>query len=645
MKKSALLIALPGLIAVQGAFAQATHLKLSKEHPAAGDKISFTYDSVGTAIAGKGKLEAIVLFLDGKDYPAADISLKALGKTVTGMLTVPATAKAFFIKISAGTEVDSNNDKGYLYAVYKGAQPVEGAYAQEAFTLSSGMGQALAKIKTDMPAAIELYNKEFALYPKNLKDKAAFVPVLSRAKETAKVGPLTDELANSGDEKSMIAAANYYRTLIKNPGKADSLLASIKAKYPNGELAKNTAGLALTQEKDPAKKEALYAEFIKKYPEANEKKTIQDNYRVQVAGAYLAKGDLENYKRVAVTVKDQTNLAGALNNEAYELAKKGERLPEAEQLSKRSIDLTSQKMNEGMMYYSPSAAKKVLTYSYNTYSDTYSLILFKENKIAEAVKIEAPVYDEFKGVDAEVNGHYAMYLKAAGDTQKATEVIEAAIKSGKTTEDMSAELKELYTKTKGSDKDFDAYYGALKNVSSQAMRAQLAKEMINKAAPEFALKDFAGNTVSLASLKGKIVIVDFWATWCGPCKASFPGMQQAVNKFKDDANVKFVFIDTWENGDNYLDGVKKFIADNKYSFHVLMDEKTAEGKQAKVVTAFGVDGIPTKFIIDASGNIRFKHVGFSGSAGELVEEVSTMIEMAAHPDAVTTGEKVSYNKQ
>jgi hypothetical protein len=108
-------------------------------------------------------------------------------------------------------------------------------------------------------------------------------------------------------------------------------------------------------------------------------------------------------------------------------------------------------------------------------------------------------------------------------------------------------------------------------------------------------------------------------------------MQMAVNKYKDDQDVKFLFIDTWENGDNYIDGVKKFIADNKYAFNVLIDEKGSDGRQSKVVTQFGVTGIPTKFIIDKNGNIRFKVVGFDGSAEGLVDEVSTMIDMAKGP--------------
>ncbi|MGH7456867.1 MAG: TlpA family protein disulfide reductase, partial [bacterium] len=151
-------------------------------------------------------------------------------------------------------------------------------------------------------------------------------------------------------------------------------------------------------------------------------------------------------------------------------------------------------------------------------------------------------------------------------------------------------------------------------------KEKLLAERISNPAPDFSAKNLAGETVQLAQLKGKVVVLDFWATWCGPCKAAFPYVQKVYEKYKDNSDVVILAVNTWENesGAEREKLVKKFLEDNKYTFPVVYDETS-------VVEKYKVEGIPTQFFIDRKGVIQFKEGGFNGP--EMEQGMAMKIDM------------------
>src|SRR5712671_6111039 len=137
--------------------------------------------------------------------------------------------------------------------------------------------------------------------------------------------------------------------------------------------------------------------------------------------------------------------------------------------------------------------------------------------------------------------------------------------------------------------------------SSRTVKAAVKDHKDRKKAPEFALKDANGQTVHLADYRGKVVLLDFWATWCGPCKIEIPWFKEFERQHKDKG---FAVIGVAMD-DGGWDVVKPFASFMKINYRVVVGNDTLADQYG------GIEAMPTTFLIDRDGYIAATHVGLS----------------------------------
>ncbi|MBC7805962.1 MAG: TlpA family protein disulfide reductase [Akkermansiaceae bacterium] len=136
-------------------------------------------------------------------------------------------------------------------------------------------------------------------------------------------------------------------------------------------------------------------------------------------------------------------------------------------------------------------------------------------------------------------------------------------------------------------------------------------------APDFSAADTDGNIVTLSGLRGKVVVVDFWASWCGPCVLSMPHNQRVIKKLQDGGvPVVFLAVDNSEGRDVFAGWVKNHPEYDALRF-VHADRKTSDISNK----LYRVSGIPTQYIVDASGIIRSSAVGFGGENDKMEKAI------------------------
>ena len=599
------------------------NLEISETKPSPGDSLKLAYSATDSIT------EAFYVYtVKSKSYPE-DIDLIKDGERFTGALKIPDSADGLIFNFKVGEEYDANDEKGYTVNLYDSEGVIIPGSQVAIAHYISGRGSYYG-VKTEPDSTLAAYKKAIADNPASKEDWLMPQIYMMSRLDSEQANVLADETIASYSDKEL--SEEDYTKLIqlyrfrKDQPKSDSLTSVLSSKYPKSDLALNNYVTAMRQASDMEAKLKVLEDF--KENAGVEGPQLDFMYRT-IATTYLEEGDTENFELYMDKASDDASKASMLNNLAWNRAEQGEELSIAERMSKKSLDIVDAQKSDKPDYYTQSQFEKSLASTQAMYSDTYGLILFKQGKIKEAIAAQEMAVANRTSPD--VYERYVQFLIADEQYGKVFEKASELVEEGNATTKTKEYLATAYTNT-DHEEDFDSYLSSLEKIAHDKALAELKKEMLDEEAPTFNLKNLKGEQIALADLKGKTVVLDFWATWCGPCKVSFPGMQKAVTKYADNENVEFLFIDTWEStsGEAREKGVSDFITENDYTFNVLMDTPKEEGsREYDVVSAYEVDGIPTKLILGPDGKIKFKAVGFDGNTDGLVEELDMMIGLAS----------------
>jgi pentatricopeptide repeat protein len=603
-------------------FAQNDALTFKPKNPKHGDKMVLTYspEKSPSGLKPADSVIAHILFVDAQKL---DIQEKKMTKHKGNWevkFPVPEKTSVLLIRFSSGTKTDDNNGDCWKIPIFgKDNKPVTDAFLLLATLHQMGeiQGFKVAKSEEETSKSIE---KELAYHPDNMKAQVFKWSQMMKATKgsAATKDQIREELlnvyqSNKSDEKAVYSLLSWFnQTGMEKRGK--EIKDSILNVNPRGYLAlqDKLRSVLSTPNPSPAEIEKIMTDFPEIEP------SMKNMLMNVLINSYIKTKDFD--KAEELISKQDIKSGSQYNSIAWPLIEKGENLEKAVAWAAKGVELI-RKQKADKKSATPNEIKNMDS-SLGMVLDTYGYGLEQLGKTGEAMNAYSESYLLTNGTNDDINSRYVQLLAKSADYAKAIEVAEACILKEKANDKIKEAYIAAYKQLHGSSAEAEAKLNKLAAEAKAKLMMNLKSQMLNKPAPDFNLKDFEGNFVKLSDLKGKVVVVDFWATWCGPCKMSFPALQKMVNKYKDNPDIQILALDTWEREKTVAEKekkVKEFIAENKYTFKVLFDD-------ADIVSKYEVTGIPTKFIIDKNGMMQFKTIGFE-SEQKMIAEMEAQFEL------------------
>ncbi|AUP78926.1 TlpA family protein disulfide reductase [Flavivirga eckloniae] len=566
-----------------------------------------------------------------KDYNAYAYDINFTNKKA--VLTIPDSISAIAFTFKVNGEFDSNEGKGYLLKVHDiNGNTVSGNNSTIAnYPLTHGYSYGLIGSGSQLIEALE---KDFEAFPEFKKKNELSYLYILRTYDQAKMKIAAEEKIKELEAKEDLDENDYSillqtYELIGKPKLADSIKKMVIRKFPDGKIKIENLTSEFYNTQDVVKKEQLFKQI-------QAKTNGGFNFGISaLAIAYYEAGNMDAFHTYVDLIESPFEKASFFNTIVNQALSAGKNVDGfISNIAKQSVELTKGGMlssgYQKQLSLTENENEEKFNQKHDAFLETYINISLKQGNLKEAIKHQELLIRD--GYNLYLNDKYIEYLMADNQFKLVTDKAPEFLTKGTGTDQMLVAFKKAY-KHVNPNGNLKEAVANIENKYAEKELEYLKKTMLNEDAPDFTLKNLDGKEVTMASLKGKTVILDFWATWCGPCKASFPGMQKLIEKYKDNENIVFVFINTLDSGfKTYEDRVKtvtNYMVKKKFNFNNLFDTMDEDTKSFDLASKYNINSIPTKIVIAPNGKVKFKSLG--GGAGQdnaLITKMDLMIRLA-----------------